>query len=58
MKKETRMIFNLKQANFIMKKEGVVTIGCGLGSKDNKAYICFEYNEAFQKAFEEWRDRK
>ena len=53
--RETKMIFNISQANLFAKYNCKV-VGCGLGRK-NKVYIEFEVDDLFLEMMKKWKNK-
>lgn len=54
--KETKMIFNISQANLFVKK-GCKAVGFGLGRK-NKVYVEFEVDTLFLEIMKKWKNKE
>lgn len=54
--KQTKMIFNIKQADIFVKNDCKI-VGVGLGNK-NKVYFLFEVDPQFEYMMAQWDNRK
>ena len=53
---ETKMIFNIKQANLFLEQGcQVVGVGCG---KRGKIYLLFVVDDTFNRLMEKWNRRE
>ena len=54
--KETKMIFNISQANLFLAN-GCKAVGCGLGRR-NKVYVEFEVDTLFLEIMKKWKNKE
>lgn len=53
---ETKMIFNIQQAD-LFAKQGCVVVGCGLGRR-KKVYVEFKVDSLFLSLMDKWEKKE